>query len=145
MVVSIITRREDFPPNLEELKIEHLVLFFSLATGATFEVPVTSLTFEPDLTFKPERSDSTIEGGGATMNQGVISTRRGNAGDWAAIVNPAPSPFGTWTLSLRDPLFPFDPSTPGMPGMTAEAFKNEKIEDILFVITHRGLPPEWPA
>ena len=136
MVVSITTRREDFPPNLEELKIQHLVLFFSLATGATFEVPVTSLTF------KPERSDSTIEGGGATTNQGVISTRRGNAGDWAAIVNEAPSPFGTWTLSLRDPLIPFDPSTPGM---TAEAFKNEKIEDILFVITYRGLTPEWPA
>jgi hypothetical protein len=127
MVVSITTRREDFPPNLEELKIQHLVLFFSLADGSKFEIPVTNLTF------KPEGSDSTIEGGSATTNQGVISTRRVNAGNWTEIVSQAPSPFGTWTLSLSDPLIPFD------------AFKSEKIEDILFVITYSGRTSEWPA
>lgn len=137
MVVSITTRREDFPPNLEELKIQHIVLFFSLADGSTFEVPVINLTFTP------EGSDSTIEGGAATTNKGVISTRRANGGNWTAIVNqdPTPSPFGIWTLSLRDHLIPFDPLSPGE---LVDAFNNGKIEDILFVITYGGTTSEWP-
>jgi hypothetical protein len=137
LVISITTGREDFPPNIEELEIQHIVLFFSLADGAKFEVPITSLSF------KYEDLDSVIiEGGGATTVQGVVSTRRGNAGNWTEIVNLAPSPFGTWTLSLEDPLITSDPSTPIN---AVDAFKSEKIEDILFVITYSGRTPEWPA
>ena len=45
MVVRFSTRREDFPPHLENLKIAQVTLFFSRATGKSFEVPVTHLRF----------------------------------------------------------------------------------------------------
>ncbi len=134
MVVSITTRREDFPPNIEELKIEHIVLFFSLADGDKFEVPVTSLSFKHE-----DPGSAIIEGGGATTVEGVVSTRRGNGGNWTDIVRDAPDPFGTWTLSLLDDLISVPDLTP------AKAFKEEKIEDILFVITYSGQTSEWPA
>jgi len=111
------------------------VLFFSLKDGATYEVPVTSLTFQP------AGSDSTIDGEGATTIQGVISTRRNNAGNWTVIVNQAPSPIGTWTLSLQDQLIPRNGSAPASP---EDAFKSGDIEDILFVITYGGVTSEWP-
>ena len=43
------------------------------------------------------------------------------------------SPAGEWELAL--------PDTEEM----KVRFKNEEIEDILFVITYSGRTPEWPA
>ncbi len=62
---------------------------------------------------------------------GVISTRRGNAGSWMSMIGKPP--IGDLELTL--------PNTVAM----KNRFKDEKIEDILLVITHRGHTPEWPA
>jgi hypothetical protein len=43
------------------------------------------------------------------------------------------TPFGKWELAF--------PHTEEM----KNRFKNEEIEDILFVITYSGNTPEWPA
>jgi len=124
MVVRFSTRREDFPPNLADLKIEHVVIFFSRAAGKSFEVPVTHLRFT-------EQDGGGPVGGGATSIDGIISTRRGNAGSWTAMIGKAP--FGEWELAL--------PNTEEVKNQ----FKDEEIEDILFVITYSGRTPEWPA
>jgi hypothetical protein len=62
---------------------------------------------------------------------GVISTRRGNASSWAPLLGRAP--VGGWELTL--------PNAEEM----KDRFKNEDIEDILFVITYAGHTPAWPA
>jgi hypothetical protein len=124
MVVSLNTARVDFPPNADALKIQHVVLYFARANGWNFEVPISSFRFTDD-----EGTGST--GGAATSFDGVISTRRGNAGSWLGMQGK--KPFGKWELAL--------PNTEEM----RNRFRNEEIEDILFVITYSGQTPEWPT
>lgn len=124
ITVRFETRRADFSPNIKDLRIQHLVLYFAHADGAAFEVPVTHLHFT-------ELGSPGSVGGGATSNEGLISTRSGNAGSWLSMIGKAP--FGEWELAL--------PNTTEM----RERFKNSEIENILFVITYEGRTPEWPA
>ena len=124
MIVSFKTRSEDFPPNLERLQIKHVVLYFSRKDSETFEVPVEFLNFSEFETAGPL-------GGGSETIDGVISTRRGNAGSWMSMIGKAP--IGDWELALLD--------TPE----TRQLFKDERIEDILLVISYTGRTPEWPS
>jgi hypothetical protein len=124
MAVSFTTGREDFPPNLEHLRIAHVVLYFSRAGKAAFEVPVTSFRFT-------QIGTAGSVGGGASSIDGVISTRRGNAGSWTAMIGK--EPFGRWDLML--------PNTDEIRGR----FSREEIEDMLFVVSYSARTPEWPA
>lgn len=124
MVVSFQTRREDFPPNIESLKIQHVLLYFARANGQSFEVDVTNFLFT-------EQGIGRSAGGGSRSTDGVISTRRVNGGSWTTMIDK--TPVGEWELAL--------PDTEEM----RNRFKNEEIEDILFVITYSGHTPEWPA
>ena len=124
MTVRFATRREDFPPNLDTLRIEHVVLCFARAADRSFEVQNAQLQFTP-------QGQTTAVGGGATSLDGIISTRRGNAGAWQPMLTR--TPVGTWELAL--------PNTPEM----KDRFANEEIEDILFVLTCSGHTPAWPA
>jgi hypothetical protein len=125
MTVRFTTRRDDFAPHLDNVKIQHVVLYFVRATGEIFEMPVTHLHFIG--------LDGTATPGGSAISQdGTISTRRGNAGSWTAVM-PGLAPFGTWELALPDT------------GEMRNRFTNEDIQDILFVITYAGRTPAWPA
>ncbi|MCI0578792.1 MAG: hypothetical protein L0332_15715 [Chloroflexi bacterium] len=127
MVVGFKTDRADFPPNVDELKIEQVALYFARKDGLPeFEVAVEHLTFSYD----DEEGNPVTVGGGATSVNGVISTRRGNASSWAGMIGQAP--FQDWELAL--------PNTDEI----KNRFKNEEIEDILFVITYSGQTPPWP-
>jgi hypothetical protein len=129
MVVQWKTRREDFPPNLERLKIQHVVLYFVRASGEKLEVPVTHLHFT-------EQGSTTPVGGGAVSIDGVISTRKGNAGGWMTMIGKNVT--GQWELSLQG-------DSPAKDKEIRGWFKNEKIENILFVITYSGDTAEWPT
>lgn len=118
MIVNFDTCEADFPPNIDNLKIQHVVLYFVRADDVEIEVPVTHLRFT-------ENGGTGTVGGGATSIDGVISTRRGNASSWISMIGK--SPYGAWELSLPEKLF-----------------SNEEITDILFVITYSGNTPEWP-
>jgi hypothetical protein len=78
----------------------------------------------------PEAGGAGQVGGGGSSIDGVISTRKGNAGSWTAMLGK--SPVGDWELAL--------PNNEGM----KNRFMNEQIEDILFVITFKGRIPAWP-
>ena len=65
----------------------HVVLLFARADGVSFEVPVTQLRFT-------EENTSGAVGGGAVSIDGIISTRRGNAGSWLAMLGKRP--VGEW-------------------------------------------------
>jgi hypothetical protein len=123
MTVRFRTLREDFPPNLEALKLQHIVLYFARKDGLSFEIPMTHLRFT-------EQGSAGAVGGGAPSIDGVISTRRGNARSWSAMLGK--SPFGEWELAL-----------PGIEEIR-NRFKNEEIEDLLFVLTYTGRTPAWP-
>jgi hypothetical protein len=129
MVVSFETKREDFPPNIEDLSISHIVLYFAHNGDVPFKpVEVTYLLLE--------RKD----GGGplSSDGDGIISTRRANAAVWQNSKNSliAKLPIGTWELSLNYKDFLKDQDI-------RERFKREEIEDILFVITYTGRTSKW--
>ncbi|NEQ34665.1 MAG: hypothetical protein F6K04_27520 [Leptolyngbya sp. SIO4C5] len=131
MVVRFETRREDFPSNLENLSIQHIVLYFARIDGASFEVPAT-------LNFSEKGKTESI-GGGAITTDGIISTRRGNASSWIQMIGKRP--FGQWELA-----FPDEPSDT-LPNnrRVRDLFETEEIEDVLLVITYQGQTPPWPA
>jgi len=91
MTVRFTTSRDDFPPNLDDFRIQQIVLYFSRAEGESLEVPVLSLRFR-------ERGSAGAVGGGAISIDGAISTRRGNAGIWISMIGRAP--FGEWEMAF---------------------------------------------
>lgn len=134
MTVKFKTWREDFPPNLDGLKIEQVLLFFSrvideFAEETPFEIEVKSLRFTP-------QGETIAVGGGAKTIGGVISTRRGNGASWNSMIGKAPA--GEWELS-------FNFNDPEKDKEIRDRFKNEEIDDILLVITYGGRTPAWPA
>ncbi len=128
MIVTFETTREDFPANIEDLTIQHIVLYFARLEGETFEVPVEYLHF----TNSTSQNDEEPIGGGATTIDGVISTRRGNPPSWSSIIGK--TTVGQWELNLTGNLDNGEP--------VSELFANEKVEDILFVITYSGRIPQ---
>ncbi|MGY6277948.1 hypothetical protein [Methylomonas sp. MgM2] len=122
MKVKFQTFRQDFPPNLEAIKIQQVLLYFVRANQKTFELPIT------ELRFTEEGNQGTV-GGSVTPIDGIISTRGGNGRSWTAMIGKSPS--GEWELTL--------PDTEEM----KNRFKNEEIEDILLVITYSGRTPEF--
>jgi hypothetical protein len=122
MTVRFTTSRDDFPPNLDDLKIQQVVLYFGRANGSSLEVPVTYLHFT-------EENGSGAIGGGATSVDGIISTRTGSAGSWMAMIGR--SPVGSWELAL--------PNTEDV----RNHFANDDIQEMLFVTTVSGRTPAW--
>jgi len=125
MAVRFNTVRADFPPNVEDLRLQHVLLYIVRAAGRTFEISGAQLLCT--------RQDETapVGGVGGDSIDGAISTRRSNAGSWNALIGG--SPVGEWELAL--------PDTEEM----KNRFKNEDIEDILLVVTYAGRTPAWPA
>jgi hypothetical protein len=124
LTVNFHTNRDDFPPNIEDVRIQQVVLYFSRANGQPIEVQVSHLYFT-------QQGGNAPLGGAATTVDGIISTRSGNAESWRSLIGKIP--FGTWELAL--------PNTDDVNNL----FKNELINDILFVITYSGRTPAWPV
>jgi hypothetical protein len=125
MSVRFKTARGDFLPNIDDLKTQHLVLYLAPMNGQPVELQGARLLFKKE-------GDQTPVGGSADSIDGVISTRRANGSNWLPITGNNP-PIGAWELAL-----PTDDTTKNL-------FRNEAMEDILFVITYSGRTPEWPA
>ena len=100
-----------------------LVIFFAGVSGGTIEIADVELRFTPDGATQP------LSGAGSTLD-GVISTRRLNGSKWKPLTGR--SPFGRWELVLPDIQ------------ENRNLLKDERIEDILFVITHSARTPDWP-
>src|SRR5262249_6218791 len=92
MVVNFESRKDDFPPNLSNLRIQHVLLYVASTTDNRIELENVTLNFT-------EQGGGTV-GGSASTNESIISTRRGNAGPWNAMIGKAP--FGHWELRLPD-------------------------------------------
>ncbi|MGA9767844.1 MAG: neuraminidase-like domain-containing protein [Blastocatellia bacterium] len=121
MTVGFKTRPEDFPPNIDDLSIQHVMLYFASVADKLPDVSGVILLFT-------ELNGGGPVGGMARSIEGLISTRKGNAGSWTSMIGK--SPLGEWKLALPDEV--------------KNRFKNEEVEDILLVITYSGHTPEWP-
>jgi hypothetical protein len=126
MQVRFRTERGDFPPTLDALRIQHVLLYVVPAAGRTFDAPPVQLRFA-----EGGAGAGSFVGGEAVPTDRVASTRRGNAGSWTPIIGRSPA--GEWELGL--------PDTPEV----RRRFAAGDIEDILFVVTFTGLAPEWPT
>jgi hypothetical protein len=124
MTVQFTTAVSDFPPNIDDIRIQQVVLYFSRPDGATFEIPVNALQFA-------EGTSTSSVGGAAMTINGVISTRRGNAASWMPMIGK--TPVGTWTLAL--------PNTQ----IVRDWIANGVIDDILFDITYSAQTPPYPS
>lgn len=124
MRVTFDTRQSDFPPNVTDLRIEHVSLYFVCQDGFTDPIEVENLLFT-------EAGHAGQVGGAATTTDGLISTRASNGGSWLAMQGK--EPVGRWELKL--------PNT----AVAKDCFKSEKVKDVLFVITFSGTTPAWPA
>ncbi len=143
--VRFETRRNDFPPNINNLRIEHVVMYFARSDTASksevaekdVPVPVANLIFEP------KNSDGAFGGPAVSSSDGIISTRRkiptngggsnsepigGIAVKWELIIEK--HPVGKWELE-----FPEEMRT---------RFAGGEIKDILLVITYEASALQWP-
>ena len=137
MTMMFKTGPADFPPNVEEMTLQHLVLYAVPAEGKSFQLGAIHLQLT-----KHDKDKKVVVGeGDATPVDGLISTRSGSGGGWYRIleVKPIPSPFGEWVLK-----FPDKSTRDGVAVDTKDLFSSEAIEDILFVVTYNSLTPEWP-
>lgn len=127
MVVRFETRRGDFPPNLSNLAIEHVVLYLVRKDGEVFEQSIRHLHFT-------EEGMTGAVGGRATTVSGRVSTRSGNGANWLPLIGQLPH--GMWELAFPDQL----------PTETAarDRFANESIENMLLVLTVSGQTPAFP-
>lgn len=124
LTVAFRIEAADFPPNLEDVRIAHVALFFGRRGGVTAEIAVDRLTLRTD-------GETGVVGGAGLTDQGLISTRRGNAGSWMAMIGK--SPVGDWRLALPDN------------ALSRALFSDDGVGDILLVITYSGRLPAWPT
>lgn len=123
MTVFFRTLRDDFPSNLDHLRIDHVALYFSRSEGMRREISVDRFMFR-------DHGSAGPVGAGARTIQGLISTRLGSGTGWSGMVGR--SPVGDWELVL--------PNTEEMRGY----FTRGEIRDILLVISFVGSTPAWP-
>jgi hypothetical protein len=122
MTARFKTKRTDFSPNLTDLQVAHVSLFFALSDGPALTIKVDHLRFASN--------GGTPVGGGGSTTDGLISTRRGNA-SWSQLQGQ--NPIGEWELAL--------PNTAQMRGW----FADQRITDIVMSLTYEGQLPPWPA
>lgn len=116
VVLTFETSRQDFPPNLEGLRIGGIGLYIVGGAGKTIMVD--------DLLFKQENNGGDRNGGSAQASpndDGIIT--------WTGISG---KPFGTWILRINQP-------------QTLELLRSDTVKDVIFVLTIRGRTPPWPT
>jgi hypothetical protein len=107
-----------------------VLLYFSRGAGS-FEVEVNALRLS---------EGSISSGGSATSIEGVISTRRGNAGNWMPMIGRPP--IGSGELAFND-----DPATRALFAheATTDGPAPPVIEDILLMVSYSARTAEWPV
>lgn len=120
LAVTFQIKRGDFPPNIQNITIQQVLLYFAVQDGKQLDEEITLQLIDQE--------NGVTYGGSATPVENVISTRGGTVAAWTSLIGKMPA--GNWDLKLADSQ------------KIRSLFKN--IEDILFIITYAGETPEWP-
>jgi hypothetical protein len=118
VTVPFVLRREDFPPNVENLSIDGFLLHFASRDG-------TPVTAKAQLQFPARGAQPTAE---VATTDGIISTRRLDSGDWSAMVGT--TPVGEWRLTLGDTA-------------TRQLLRSGAVDDLTLIVTFAGETPAW--
>ncbi len=137
LVLRIRVTRDDFPSNLERLRLEHVALDFGGADPALKSLRVTSIKRTD-----PAGSTVTSTGAGQAIDR-TVSTRKGNGSPWMTLIGGGaggarPTPLGSWEISLQNP-------DGGARQALEDALAAGSLEDILLVLSYAADTPPWPA
>ncbi|HEU4328717.1 MAG TPA: neuraminidase-like domain-containing protein [Roseiflexaceae bacterium] len=132
--VSFSTERADFPPNVEGLALGQVLLAFTRAGGAAFELSASLSLAAGGNAYNGEPAESI---------DGAISTRRGS---WRALA-PGISLAGpsTWTLAITGGVALEGATRTPLSTAQIQQLLREQVDDILLIVSYSGLLPEWPA
>jgi Tc toxin complex TcA C-terminal TcB-binding domain/Putative peptidoglycan binding domain len=129
--VRFRTDRRDFLPNLEDIRIDHVTLYFSPTSGSSRAG--WQATLRTRLSFVPDEGTTFQATTDAQPVNGVITTLPGvgNTPLWTPLVSTPPlAPFGEWELEFSAAAQP--------------VFASGTLDDMLFVIGYAGTLPRWP-
>jgi Tc toxin complex TcA C-terminal TcB-binding domain len=130
--VRFRTSRADFAPNLDDVRLDHVTLYFAPTADTPPAAWQTAL--QTRLAFSPDQGTTFSATADAPPVAGVITTLPGlgNTPLWDPLVSAPPrAPFGEWELTL--------------PAAAAAVFAADEVDDLLFVIGYSGMLPRWPA
>lgn len=130
LAVIFETAATDFPPNLQQIAIHHLLMHFVRREDGNPILSWDEANLQADLSFTFTALDGRKKtlGGTARPNDRTISTRRENGVSWQSLIGQPP--IGQWTLTL--------------PSEANAYFQAGLIGDILLMITYSGQLPDWP-
>lgn len=123
--VTFDLARDHFPPNLEDLRVESLLLHFAPRNGAPVEARVSDLRFPALDTAAGAPVVVSRSAGSAEAVEGVVSTRRNH---WRPVVG-ARLVAGQWSLTVD--------------AATAARIRGGEVEDLLLVIGYGANTPAW--
>ena len=122
---AFTTRRQDFPPHLDNLKLVHIVFYLVSSGDDVGEIDLDHLHFRPR---DSAASDPPLGGPARTTTAGLISTRRANGASWLTLQNS--SPLGLWEFEFGPQLKPL--------------LLDGTVADVLLVLSYTGETPPWP-
>ena len=123
MTVEFETVLGDFPPSLDNTKIQNVALYLAPGNGSKVEIDGVQLQLA--------QPGGGSLGGVCRSENGLISTRAANGTGWLSLRDAQPA--GTWKLALPNN------------EQTRNLFAGKEIKDMLFVVTFGGRLPEWPS
>ena len=119
-------RPGDFPPNVTDLRVAHILLYVDRPEGSTGAVPISRLRFYPGTA-----GGTPVDGGAATTTpDGIVSTRRPNGSAWIPLLGLPEGPVGTWEVTF-EPAF-------------ASTITAGRLDDVFLVLSIEGQTPLWP-
>jgi hypothetical protein len=124
------TSRADFAPNLDNIRIHDVSVYFSPASGSAPAAWRTAL--QTGLAFVPDQGTPFQATAAAAPVDGLITTLPGpgTTALWASLLSPpAPAPFGQWELTL--------------PAAATTVLQAGEVSDLVFVIGYSGMLPRW--
>jgi len=126
MRVRFRTDQRNFPRNIRHQRIAQVVFYAVRADGEQVEVSVSDLRFQPD-------GESSRFGGGFITVDGRVSTRSASGINLLPIIGQKVS--GEWDLSFADDEI--------MEQRPRSLFSEERVEDLLLVVSFRGEEEPW--
>ncbi|HKZ05941.1 MAG TPA: hypothetical protein VJU81_10765 [Methylomirabilota bacterium] len=123
LTLTFHTRPGDFPANVQDPRIDHVMLYVVRRPGAAGEIAGVRLTLDTGA--------APVSAAADTAN-GLITTRRPSGGGHPWDVFKTRPALGRWTITLPDGA-----------GLRAR-FTSGEIVDLVFVVSYTGTVPGWP-
>ena len=131
--ISLPLSKADFPSYLGKISIDEVLISIRMVQGDPGDFLVSPSFIKP--------SGEVISALAAGAVHGVVSSRQSGAANWrTTLLSDSNGPVAsatTWRFELADKL--------GASFSLRQELKNNRVDDILIVMTFGGIKPAWPA